>query len=431
MANIRFITKGSKNPSHFFARFYHSKDFDYTVKTGLLINPKFWNNKLQRFKTITEEIPDKAETIKYTEELKAQIVSEYNKSYKEGEIISNQWLSNIVNKFNKRAKDGADYEIFFTPFIKKWIEESKTRIVIDSGKVVSPKTISKYKSTLKTIKEFEKENKIRLKHSDINLKFHGKFVAFLVNKALGNSTIEKYISQIKTFCRDAEAEDYNISPEYKNRKFTFKRNKPLDPYLNEQEIQSIFDLKISDIKTDKMRDLLIIGLWTGLRISDFKQYKRLKIEGDNILISSTKKTDAPVTIPIHPQVREVLNKRKGKLPKFNLSPSTLEIQFNKKIKEICKDAGITTKIIGDKKNKEINRNVRGIYPKYKLISSHICRRSFVTNHYGRIPNQAIMAITTHKSEKQLIEYVKISNAHYVEMVRDLWKKEESTKLKIV
>lgn len=432
MANVLFIIKGKKNPSHFYARFYHSKDFDYTVKTGLLLNPRFWNNKSQRFKTIAEEIPDKAEIIKYTHDLKAQIVSEYNKSYREGEIISNLWLSNVVDRFNKRAKNGVDHEVYFVPYMKKWIEESKTRIDINSGKVIDSKSISKYNRTLKVLKEFEDKAKTKLKHSDINLKFHGNFVSFLItNKILGNTTVAKYISQIKTVCRDSEAEGYNINSEYKSRKFTFKRNKPLDPYLNEHEIQKIFDLKITDKQIDKIRDLFIVGLWTGLRISDFKQYERLKIEGNDILISSTKKTSAPVTIPIHPQVREVLNKRKGTLPKFNLSPSTLEVRFNKVIKNICKDAGIIEKTIGDKKDKKINRNVRGIYPKYELISSHICRRSFVTNHYGKIPNQAIMAITTHKSEKQLIDYVKISNSQYVEMVRELWKKEDVAKLKVV
>ena len=68
-----------------------------------------------------------------------------------------------------------------------------------------------------------------------------------------------------------------------------------------------------------------------------------------------------------------------------------------------------------------------MYPKYQLVSSHICRRSFVTNHYGEIPNQTIMAITTHASEKVLLDYVKISNDSHIETVRELWKNEEKEK----
>lgn len=431
MASIKFIVKGRKIPSHFYVRFYHSKEFDITLKTGLLINPNHWNNRLQRFKTLAEDIPNKEETIKHIEELKNHILSEHNKSYTQGETIDKHWLQNIINRFNKRPKNGNDFEIYFVPFIKNWIEESKSRVNITSGKIINDKTIKKYNTTLKRLQEFEEEYKTKLKHSDIGLDFHGKFISYLVKKEYGNSTIEKYISQIKTFCREAEVKDYNINPEFKSRRFTYRRSKPLDPYLSTEEIQLIYDLEISDPEKDKFRDLFIIGLWTGLRISDFKELDRLQIQQDTILISSTKKTSAPARIPIHPQVRKILDKRKGELPKFALTPTALEVKFNKVIKEICFDAGIREKIIGDKRDKDKNRNIRGIYPKNELVSSHICRRSFVTNHYGKIPNQAIMAITTHTSEKQLLDYVKISRQEYIEIVKEHWKQEESKNLKIV
>tara|TARA_R110002051_G_scaffold88673_1_gene156183 strand:- start:384 stop:1682 length:1299 start_codon:yes stop_codon:yes gene_type:complete len=432
MASLKYIVKGKKNPSHFYIRFYHSKDFDLTTKTGLLINPNHWNNKLQRFKSLAEEIPDKAKTVAYTENLQAFIISQYNEAYIQGEVMSPQWLSQKVDSFNNRPKDGADYETYFVPFVEKWIEESRDRVNMTTGKKISSRTIRKYNTTVERLTDFESKHNTTLKHSDIGLEFHQKFVSHLVSEAYGSSTIEKYISQIKTFCREAEARGYRINPEYKSRKFTFRRSKPLDPYLTISEIQLIFDLEIDDNRLDKIRDLFIVGLWTGLRISDFKEQDRLKIVGNDILISQTQKTLAPVKIPIHPQIKTILDKRNGKLPKFDLTPDALEVLFNKEIKVIAEKAGITQKIIGDKRDKETNRNVRAIYPKYKLVSSHICRRSFVTNHYGKIPNQAIMAITTHSSEKQLMDYVKISQDQYVEMVRNHWEKEETnSKLKVV
>ncbi len=432
MASIKYIVKGNKTPSHLYIRFYHSKQFDITAKTGLLLNPNNWNNRLQRFKAIAEDIPNKADIIEHTERLKAHIISEYNKSYTDGELITNQWLTSIIDKYNNRPKDGADYETYFVPFVRKWIEESSNRVNMATGKKISSRTIRKYNTTVQRLKDYEDNHKVILKHSDINLEFHGKFVSHLVDEAYGNSTIEKYISQIKTFCREVEASGHRINPEYKSRKFTFRRSKPLDPYLTNAEIQRIFSLEIKDDRLDKIRDLFIIGLWTGLRISDFKEKSRLKIEGDDILIGRTKKTLAPVKIPIHPQVKTILNKRNGQLPSFSLSPEALENLFNKEIKQIAYLAGITQKTIGDKRDKVTNRNVRGIYPKFELVSSHICRRSFVTNHYGKLPNRAIMAITTHSSEKQLMDYVKISQDEYVEMVREHWETEEAnTNLKIV
>lgn len=432
MASIKFIVKGTKNPTSLYARFFHSKDFDVTVKTGILINARHWNNKLQRFKTIAEEIPDKETTTLHIEKIRAHIIFEYNKSYTKGEIITKRWFENIINNFNNRPSEGADHETYFIPFVQKFIKESSDRVNPSTGKKISIRTIRKYNTTLERLVEYEREYKIRLTHRDINLVFHRQFTSLMVDKKYGASTIEKYISQIKTFCREAESNGLNISHEFKHRNFTFKKSKPLDPYLNINEIQRIFELKLEDKVEDRIRDLLIIGLWTGLRVSDFKELSRVNIVGNDILIKSTVKTNAPAKIPIHPQVKAILDKRDGNLPVFGISSGSLEVLFNKKIKVIAQKAGITQKIIGDKRDKITNRNVRGLYPKHQLISSHICRRSFVTNHYGKIPNQAIMAITTHSSESQLLDYVKISNDEYVEMVRDHWEKQElNSKMKIV
>jgi len=430
MASIKFITKGKSKISNLYVRFFHSKEFDMTLKTGLLIDSTQWNNKLQRFKNISEEIIDKELTLQVITDLTKNIISAYNKSYRDGETINKLWLENLIKSFNNRPLDGNDYEVYFCPFITNYIESSKTRINPVTGKQIDTKTIQKYNTTLTRLKEFELFKNIRLKHSDIGLDFHKDFVSYLtIEGNYGKSTIEKYISQIKMYCREAEINGYNINPEYKSRRFTFRRQKALDPYLNIDEINSIYELNIENETLDKIRDLFIIGLWTGLRVSDFKQLKRMNIVNDNIVVASTKKTGKPAIIPIHYQVRTVLNKYNNDVPRIeDLGAKRFEMLFNEKIKELCQLAKITLNILGDKRNTKTNRDERGIYPKYQLVSSHICRRSFVSNHYGKFSNQAIMAITTHASEKQLLEYVKISNEEHIEEVRAYWKKEN---LKVV
>lgn len=44
-------------------------------------------------------------------------------------------------------------------------------------------------------------------------------------------------------------------------------------------------------------------------------------------------------------------------------------------------------------------------PKYKAVSSHIGRRSFATNYYGKISTAHLITATGHSSEKQFLEYV--------------------------
>ncbi len=54
------------------------------------------------------------------------------------------------------------------------------------------------------------------------------------------------------------------------------------------------------------------------------------------------------------------------------------------------------------------RDVIGEYPKWKLVSSHIGRRSFATNNYGRVPTSYLIHITGHSSEAQFLKYIKKS-----------------------
>lgn len=432
MASIRFIVKGKKTPSQLYVRFYHSKTFEVSTKSGLLINPNHWNNKLQRFKSVADFIPDKEIIIKRLDEIKAFIISEYNKSYLIGELITKQWLDNRIDRFNNRPTHENDVSIFFIPFIDKYIEDSKTRINPDSGKPINIRTIRKYNTTSTRLKEFETKHNVKLKHIDIGLDFFTNFVSFLsIEGNYSKTTINKYISQVRMFCNEIKIKGYKYNPEYESRRFYIKRGQTLDTYLNKDEINKIFNLEIKDDRLNKIRDLFIVGLWTGLRVSDFSEIERLKIVGNNILISSTIKTVAPVKIPIHPQIKSILKKRSGKLPEFNLTPKSLENLFNKEIKNICNDAGIDEEIIGDLRNKETNRKERGIYPKWKLISSHTCRRSFITNHLNVLPDKAIMTITTHSSPEQLHRYNKKTTEEYLEQVRKHWLEEQKTKLKIV
>ncbi|RPG55231.1 MAG: hypothetical protein CBC56_005720 [Flavobacteriales bacterium TMED96] len=103
----------------------------------------------------------------------------------------------------------------------------------------------------------------------------------------------------------------------------------------------------------------------------------------------------------------MLNKRNGSFPK-----KISDQKYNDYIKEVCQLAGITEVIHGGKSvnvgtiEKKSYRKKKGMYPKYELVTSHIGRRSFATNYYGKIPTPLLMSATGHSSEKQFLEYIK-------------------------
>ena len=202
-----------------------------------------------------------------------------------------------------------------------------------------------------------------------------------------------------------------------------------DIYLTTAEIEKIFKYDFSDKPyLDNARDLLIIGLNTGLRISDFMRLDLSHIKKDTIHIIA-QKTGKIAEIPINKQIEFTLNKQGGALPH-----SISEQKFNEYLKEIGEKVGFTEMVTGGKTEcineaeatakgiKKVFRKVSGTFPKYELMTSHICRRSFATNLYGQIPTPVIMAITGHSTETQFLTYIKKTTAENAEVLRNFYKR---------
>ena len=51
------------------------------------------------------------------------------------------------------------------------------------------------------------------------------------------------------------------------------------------------------------------------------------------------------------------------------------------------------------------RKTTGEYEKWELVSSHIGRRSFATNYYGKIPTVFLKYATGHKTEEMFLKYI--------------------------
>ena len=110
------------------------------------------------------------------------------------------------------------------------------------------------------------------------------------------------------------------------------------------------------------------------------------------------KTGKDVTVPLLPEVMQIIEKRNGDFP----HPISHQ-RYNDWIKEVANLAGLNQNIkAGIRIN---NRKVKGNYPKWKLVASHIGRRSFASNYYGKIPTSYLKDITMHSTEQMLMAYI--------------------------
>jgi integrase len=436
---VRYFILKQQNPySQIYVRFWNGRVYDSKTSTGMKVLYTDWNAKNEAVKLKTTS-SDKDFINNKLMDLRKFIIENYNKEYNNGLVISKSWLKDKVNAFFNRVDESKPELTYFLDWIRKFIETAPKRLY--KGKSISESTVKKYTTTLNTLKQYEADRNKRLTFENITMPFYFDFVDFCRNTLKhSTNTIGTYIKKIKFFCGQIDLEGLPISTHYKNSEFMSITESSEDIYLTTSEIQKIFDYNFNDTPyLDNARDLLIIGLNTGLRVSDFMRLDLSHIKTDTIRIKA-QKTGKTAEIPFNNQIESILSKRNGMLPH-----SISEQKFNEYIKIIGKKAGFTEMVTGakmicineDKENEKSQyRKIAGTFPKYELMTSHICRRSFATNLYGKIPTPVIMAITGHATEKQFLTYIKKTTAENAEVLRNFYKRSANesgleTNLKVV
>jgi len=411
-------------------------DIDIPIRMGIKLDITRWNNDKQLLNASRENALNYDEINSKLRNFKVHVNDEIAKALLNGEDINNTWLENIISSFfNKSVSKGdADINIYFIDYVKYFIERSRSSRVNSKGKPIGKRTIQDYEKTLRKLEKYEKLTRKRIKHLNIDLKFHNDFIDFCRNyEALADKTIGGEIKNLITFLHSAELDGIKVSQDFKRRDFYQPDNETYDVVLTEEEIFLIRDFDLSSSpRLDNARDWFIIGIWTGLRVGDLLSLTIDKIErranGKDYIQIVTGKTQNPVVLPLHNDVKSILAKRGGNFP-YKISDQ----KFNKYIKEVAEKAGISQIVKGacmietkikeiDSSEKTVSRKQIGNYPKFQLITSHTCRRTFATYHYGKLPNFVIMAITGHKSERVFLRYIKKTPNECADSFLELWNK---------
>jgi integrase len=150
---------------------------------------------------------------------------------------------------------------------------------------------------------------------------------------------------------------------------------------------------------------MLLQTLSGQRISDLPEIISQVNAGQMIHVMQ-KKTKKRVTVPQYTQLTKFINKMRERYP--NGLPQFTEQTYNEYIKECAKLAGITR--MHTYKELQGDQEKTVTLPRYKLISSHTCRRTFATiARKNGISDQAIMSVTGHTSHKQFLEYVRLDD----------------------
>ena len=294
--------------------------------------------------------------------------------------------------------------ILFLDYLAHFISNSATKRVQGYGTVgLAHNTIRTYKSLLRIIKVYELEKSEKLYINSIDKHTAESFTRFLkVEQQYSDNYCGQLLKLLKIILRDAEKSGLEVHP-YSNYIESFKQKSSdrILHILNPSEIRALKELEqIPESHKDSYKWLLI-GLSIGQRVSDV-----LKLTSNNLrkapsglyIDINQQKTKKAVTVGVaDPMVIELLE--------HEFPRRVSQVAFNKEIKRICKLAGIDELVSGFKNNPKTRRKEIVKAPKYEFVTSHIMRRSFASNYYGKIETPLLMNITGHTKESTFLTYI--------------------------
>ncbi|ALW86670.1 hypothetical protein AUC43_17235 [Hymenobacter sedentarius] len=188
-----------------------------------------------------------------------------------------------------------------------------------------------------------------------------------------NATLGKRVRLLRQLLREKEAPNVKlgkVKPLYAQR---------LAPpvVLHQHEIEALRNLDLHfSRKLERIRDLMIAQIFSGLRFSDLIRLRKDNIQKGHIVMRM-QKTDMLVRVPIFQPLQEVLDKYTDSESGALLLPNLSNQKFNEYIKELCQlIPALREPVVIEAKKRD--KTVTIETPKWELISSHSSRRSFCT-----------------------------------------------------
>ena len=374
--------------------FFWYGQLEIKKSTGERINPKHWNPGEHRARKTQESYKNFNTRLDQIE--KDVMTSARDHLNKNGTVIPEI----LKNEFTDVIKPRPQQDQEKTPndlleFVQTFIDTCDKR----------PGTKKSYQSFHTVLEGYQDYRKKTLTFEKIDLDFYFDFVDYLtIVKMFSKNTIGENIKKDKVFMNLALEKGYTINRAHQSRKFCKPEEQTESIYLTEKELLSLYNLDLSqNKKLDRVRDLFLVGCYTGLRFSDLSQLTPDKfIKNGTQLKIRTVKTGETVIIPLHWIVKRILKKYGGGTPR----PISNQ-KMNEYLKELGEKVGFNEKII-------LNRTKGGLSydqtrKKRELITVHTARRSFATNMFlAEVPTISIMKITGHRTEKAFLRYIKIS-----------------------
>lgn len=247
------------------------------------------------------------------------------------------------------------------------------------------KTLSHYEGLLNDLKEFSEETGRTFYFRDIDKKFKESLIKFYLTKGsnkkkkkgLGNGTLKKKFSKLKSFLNCKTEDGVNKKLDYQS--FSLKEYKVAESddniyALTIKEFEQFKNLPLKIEKLELARDYYMLSCATGLRWSDVCRLNKSKVKNGNIT-TNILKTGQTLTIPLNPISEFILRKYDYQLPEI----SKTEIDRRLKLLWCVIKSSVPSLNESTLYKYYIGRSmIEEYYPKYELLTFHTSRKYFIS-----------------------------------------------------
>lgn len=421
MATVNFLYRSTKDKANLILRLlYRSNDTDFVFggNTRYEVSKYYWNKQHKKKSKDIAITNRQTEVNNELNKIENHVLNAFNSV--NPDEVNKDWLQAQIDYYYNPPAETEALPTELLKYFDSFMTSKKNEIT--NG------TYKKYNVTKHLLERYQKTKTYKIKISDINDKFKVDFENYCLKNNYAPNTISKDLRTIKTVCNHAKHNGLTTS--HQLDKIKTPQHKTEKIYLTFEELMKIenIDMRRLNDNYENAKDWLIISCYTGQRISDFMRFDKNMIRYERNkkgvlkpFIEFTQiKTGKVMVVALHPKVVEILDKRAGNFPKTISDP-----KYNLYIKQVCRIAEISEKVKGskltnlnkdsktDKKTKKDKvkqyRKETGMFPKWKLITSHVGRRSFATNFYGTIPTTYLINVTGHSTEAMFLNYIGKSN----------------------
>jgi len=220
---------------------------------------------------------------------------------------------------------------------------------------------------------------------------------------LNDNTIYKRFVNLKTFMKYIEEKElYTFKPSTKDFKLQKYDNEII--VLSKDDIKQILAIETTNAAHQRIIDLFVFNCFAGLRFSDLSTLKPENfikdIDGDYTIVKENKKTGITSYISLQQTGLTIAKKYNFQLPTCKIN------NFDGMLHDIFEAHNLFNESITKKKR---NLKVNNDYIKLKrdCITSHTCRRTFITLSFNaNVPITSIMKASGHKRLETVQKYAK-------------------------